>query len=286
MEEKVVITCDSALDLTPELAKDYNIKILPMVVKMGSDEFLDIEEASPDDILDYHDRTGELAVTSAPSVQHAFRFFTKFVHMGYTVIHFCLSSGLSSSYDNAASAAESFEKVTVIDSKTASVAGGLLVITAAEMLRKGKSSEEIIQKCNDMTKRLQEPFLIDEMEFLYKGGRASALSAFAAGILKIKPSLYVYQNDGTLKVGKKYMGKFDSSAPKFIHDSLSDSKSIDRAHFMIGHTGLSPDFLEDCKTAVQQLADVEQIHIVRAGSTITSHLGERALILAWATKEL
>ncbi len=279
-----MITCDSALDLSPELIKEYNIKVLPMIVKMNGEEFLDIEEASPDDILEYHDQTGDLAVTSAPSMQQAFRFFTRFVHMGYTVIHFSLSSGMSAAYANAVAAAESFERVTVIDSKTASVAGGLMVLTAAEMLREGKTSEQIIQESKALVSKMQEPFLIDEMEFLYKGGRASALSTFMAGIFGIKPSLYVQTSDGTIQVGKKYRGKFDGSAPKFIRDNIEGNKNINKRRLIIGHTGLSSSFLENCKTEIQQLTDIDELLIIRAGSTITSHLGKSALILAWISK--
>ena len=284
MEEKIIITCDSSLDLSPDLIKEYNIKILPVIIKMSGDEYLDIEEASPDDILSFHDRTGELAVTAAPSMQQTFQFFTRLVHMGYTVIHFCLSSGLSSTYENAAAAAETFKKVNVIDSKTASVAGGLLVIRAAEMLREGRSSEQIIQESKNMIQKTQEPFLIDSLEFLYKGGRISALSNFAAGIFNIKPSLYVQTSDGTLQAGKRYRGKFENTVPKFIQESLADAKNIEKKHLMIGHTGLSESFLQDCKTEIEKITDIEKIHIIRAGCTITAHLGKTALILAWLNK--
>lgn len=284
MEEKILITCDSALDLSPELIKEYNIKVLPLNVKLGSDEYLDIEEASPDDILDYNERTGDLATTVAPTMQQTFRFFTRFVHMGYTVIHFSLSSGLSSAYANASAAAESFQKVTVIDSKTGSVAGGLLVMAAAEMLQEGKSAEEIIKESKSIVERLQEPFLLDDIQTLYKGGRISAFSSFMAGLLKVKPSLYVQNSDGTLQGGKKYNGKFESVTPKFIRDSIGNSRNMNKKHLIIGHTGLKADFLEECKSEIQELADFEQIHIVRAGCTITSHLGKNALILAWYAK--
>ncbi|MBE6877276.1 MAG: DegV family protein [Ruminococcus sp.] len=284
MEEKIIITCDSSIDLSPELVKEYNIKILPVNVRMDDKEYLDIEEITPDDILAYHDNSEDLATTAAPSIQQAFRFFTRFVHMGYTVIHFALSSGLSSAYSNAIAAAESFQKVTVIDSKTASVAGGLLVIVAAEMLQEGKSSKEIIQESRSIVERLQEPFLLDDIQILYKGGRISALSSFIGGLLKVKPSLYVQNSDGTLHGGKQYKGKFENAAPKFIHDSVGAGGNMNKKHLMIGHTGLSDAFLEDCKNQIQQLTNFEQIHIIRAGSTITSHLGRNALILAWYTK--
>lgn len=284
MEEKIIISCDSAMDLSPELIKEYNIKVLPIIVKMGSEEYLDIEEVTPDDILDFNEKTEDIASTVDPSMQQAFRFFTRFVHMGYTVIHFTLSSGLSTGYANAVAAAESFERVHVIDSKTACVAGGLLVMMAAEMLREGKTAEQIIQESKELIPKLQEPFLVDDIQTLYKGGRISALSSFVAGMLKVKPSLYVDNTDGMLKAGKRYMGKFESVVPKFIHDNVGNSKGINKKRLMIGHTGLSSSLLENCKTEIQQLTDIDEIYIIRAGSTITCHLGKNALVLAWVSK--
>ncbi len=282
-----MITCDSALDLSPDLVKEYNIRVLPMIVRMGSSEYLDIEEATPDDILAYHDKTDDLAVTMPPTVEQTARFFTRLVHMGYTVIHFSLSSTLSKAYENAVTAAGTFpKKVTVIDSKTASVAGGLVLIAAAEMLRAGKSSLEIIQESKSIISRLRGPFLLDDMEFLYKGGRASTVSTVLAGLFNIKPSLYIDPTDGIMKAGKRFRGKFQNCTPKFIQEYVTEAAdSMDKNHFMIGHTGLEHGFLQDCKTEIERISGCKNIHIVRAGCTITSHLGKNVLVLCWYTKK-
>ena len=149
------------------------------------------------------------------------------------------------------------------------------------MLREGKTSEQIIQETKELIPKLKEPFLVDDIQTLYKGGRISALSSFVAGMFKVKPSLYVDNTDGTLQAGKRYMGKFESVVPKFIRDSIEGNKSINKKRLIIGHTGLSSSFLENCKTEIQQLTDIDELLIIRAGSTITCHLGKNALILAW-----
>lgn len=284
MEEKILITCDSALDIDEELARKYNIKILPIVIVMDGEELLDVEDVKAQDILDYHDKTGKLAVTSPPSVPQTFRFFTRFIHMGYTVIHLSMSSGMSVAYQNAVDASQTFERVHVIDTKMASVGGAMLAIRASEMLQNGASSQEIIQEIESMISRIRIPFLIDEMEFLYKGGRASALSTFMAGLLKIKPSLYIDNSNGTLIVNKKYMGKFDAAALKFLNENIQNGKNIDKKHFILAHTGCSEDFLDACVTEIDKLVDFQKIHVIRAGSTITSHLGKNCIILCWLNK--
>lgn len=281
MEEKILITCDSALDIDGALAKEYNIKILPIIIHMGEDVLLDVEDVQAQDILDYHDKTGELASTSAPTMPQAFHFFTRYVHMGYTVIHLSMSSGMSPAYHNAVNASETFERVHVIDTKEASVGGAMLAIKASEMLANGASSKEIIEEIKAMIPRIRIPFLIDEMEFLYKGGRASALSAFMAGIFKIRPSLYIDSSNGTLVVDKKYRGKFDASVVKFLNEHIGSGENMDKKHFILAHTGCSEEFLDSCVTEIERLVKFQKIHVIRAGSTITSHLGKNCIILCW-----
>lgn len=282
--EKILITCDSALDVDEELAKKYNIRILPIVIQMNGEELFDVEDVQAQEILDYYDKTGNLAVTSPPSVPQTFRFFTRFVHMGYTVIHLSMSSGMSEAYQNAVDASQTFERVHVIDTKMASVGGAMLAIHASEMLQNGASSQEIIQAINGMIPRIQIPFLIDEMEFLYKGGRASTLSTLMAGLFKIKPSLAIDNTTGTLVVNKKYMGKFDAASLKFLNENIQNGKNIDKKHLILAHTGCSQDFLDACVTEIDKLADFQEIHVIRAGSTITSHLGKNCIILCWLNK--
>ncbi|MDE5885142.1 MAG: DegV family protein [Oscillospiraceae bacterium] len=282
--EKILITCDSALDVDEDLAKKYNIRILPIVITMNDEELFDVEDVKAQDILDYHDKTGELAVTSPPTVPQTFRFFTRFVHMGYTVIHLSMSSGMSPAYQNAMDASQTFGRVHVIDTKEASVGGAMLAIHAAEMRQNGASSQEIIQAIKSMIPRICIPFLIDEMEFLYQGGRASGLSAFMAGLLKIKPSLYIDSSNGTLVVNKKYMGKFDAAALKFLNENIKNGENMEKKHFILAHTGCSQDFLDACVTEIDKLVHFQEIHVIRAGSTITSHLGKNCIILCWLNK--
>jgi len=281
MEEKIIITCDSGIDMSEKLLKKYNIRLLPLVIHMGNEEYLDFEEAKPDDILKFHDDTGQLASTSAPTVEHSFRFFTRLVHMGYTVIHFSMSSGMSSAYDNAKTAAETFERVHVIDTLTASAGGTLLVIAAAEMLEEGKSSEEIIKKCKELIPLVEVPFMVHDMEFLYKGGRASFLANFLANIFNLKPSLYI-DKDGRIVAGKKYSGKFEAIVPKMINDYFGNSSVINKKRLIIAHTGLSDEFLQSCKNEVSKHVEFKEIEILHAGCTITSHLGGGALVFSWA----
>lgn len=91
---------------------------------------------------------------------------------------------------------------------------------AAEMAAEGKRAEEIYQECLDMTARVEASFVIDSLDYLYKGGRCSGLAAFGANVLKLKPSIVV--KDGIMTPEKKYRGAFDNVILRYVQDLLLD----------------------------------------------------------------
>ena len=120
------------------------------------------------------------------------------------MVMFTISSTMSSTYNNARLAALDFEDVYAVDTCNLSTGGGLLVLHAAEMAAAGKSAAEIAEECRAMTDKVDASFVIDNLEFLHKGGRCSALAALGANLLQLKPCISV--NGGKMGVGKKYRG--------------------------------------------------------------------------------
>ena len=111
MNSDIVITSDSTTDLSPELKERYGIEICPLGVTLGGKTYIDGVDITPDDIYAHHDKTGELPKTSATNVGESLDFFRKFTESGKTVIHFTISSEMSSTYANACLAAEELENV-------------------------------------------------------------------------------------------------------------------------------------------------------------------------------
>ena len=142
----IVITSDSTSDLSIELKERYNINVLPLGVTLGDKAYKDGVDITPDDIYAHHAKTGELPKTTAANVDECINFFKKFTDEGKTVIHFSISSTMSSTYNNGRLAAMEFDNVYVIDSKNLSTGEGLLVIAAAEMADEGLEAKEIVAK--------------------------------------------------------------------------------------------------------------------------------------------
>lgn len=275
MNKKVLIASDSTTDLGGELIAEYGIKILPLGVTLGETQYTDGVDINPDFIYESYERTGELPKTSAINLSQALAFFQKYTDEGYAVVFFTISSEMSSTYQNVRLAATEFEDVYVVDTKNLSTGGGLLVLRACEMAREGKSAEEIVSVCEELRSRVDASFVIDSLEFLHKGGRCSALAAFGANLLGLKPCIVV--RDGKMGVSKKYRGRFADVLKKYVADQLGDGSSAELDHVFVTHAGCDAEIVEACVSQVKELAPFRAVHITRAGCTVSSHCGRNTL---------
>ena len=271
----IVITSDSTSDLSSELRQRYNINILPLGVTLGGKVYKDGVDITPDDIYAHHDKTGELPKTTAANVDEFYNFFKKFADEGKTVIHFDISSGMSSTFNNARIAAEEFENIYVIDSANLSTGIGLLVIAAAEMVNEGLEAEEIVAKINDMVPKVDASFVIDNLEYLYKGGRCSALAAFGANMLKLKPCIEV--KNGAMGVSKKYRGRYADVLKTYVSERLGDGSDIDNSRVFVTHAGCDEEVVKQVVEQVKESGIFKEVFLTRAGCTVSSHCGANTL---------
>ncbi len=275
MNNNIIITSDSTSDLTKELRERYNISILPLGVTLGDKTFFDGVDINPDDIYAHHTKTGELPKTTAANVGDCIDFFKPFAEAGKTIIHFSLSSEFSSTYNNACLAASEFENVYVIDSRNLSTGGGLLVIAAAEMAKQGLEASAIVENINALIPCVDASFVIDNLEYLHKGGRCSALAMLGANVLKLKPCIEV--KNGKMGVGKKYRGKYSAVLKEYVAERLANIEDIDLDRVFVTHAGVDMDIVNAVVEQVKATAPFKEVFLSRAGCTISSHCGADTL---------
>ncbi len=271
----IVITSDSTSDLSPELRERYNITILPLGVTLGDKAYRDGVDITPDDIYAHHAKTGILPKTTAANVDECINFFKSFVEEGKTVIHFSISSTMSSTFNNARLAAMELENVYVIDSANLSTGEGLLVIAAAEMANSGMEAEEIVSRLEEIKPCVDASFVIDSLEYLHKGGRCSALAMLGANLLKLKPCIEV--KNGVMGVGKKYRGKYADVLKAYVEEHIGDASDIDLDRVFVTHAGCDPEIVNSVVEQVKALAPFKEVFLTRAGCTISSHCGANTL---------
>ena len=284
MSKGIVISSDSTCDLSQELIDRYQIKIIPMGVSLGDNLYRDGFDITPDDIYAHHAQTGQLPKTSAINMAESSEYFAELTKDGSAVIHFTISSSLSATYNNARVAAEDFEDVHVVDSKNLSTGNGLLVIAAAEMAKQGLEAKEIAEKVRELADCVDASFIVDNLEYLAKGGRCSAVAAFGANLLQLKPCINV--KNGAMGVGKKYRGKFEKVLIGYVAERLADKDDIDLDRVFVTHAGCDPQVVESVVTAVKNTLPFKEVFVTRAGCTISSHCGANTLGVLFVRKTL
>ena len=275
MEKKIVIVADSTCDLSAELIERYHVRIVPLKVHLGESEYVDGVDIDPDMIYRHYEEKRQLPKTAAPNITDFQDAFAACVAEGAGVVTFTISAEMSSTFNSARIAAADFEDVHVVDTRNLSTGGGLLVIAAAEMAEAGKSAAEIAEACRALTPLVDASFIVDDLEFLHKGGRCSAVAAFGANLLQLKPCIGV--SGGKMGVGKKYRGKFGAVLVKYIADRIADGANVVTDHVFVTHAGCDDAIIQACVAQVKNLLPTCEVHITRAGCTISSHCGRNTL---------
>lgn len=283
MSKKVVICSDSTTDLNAELIAKYDIKTVRLIVNLGGKSYTDGLDIDPDMIYRHYEAHGELPKTAAPNIADFCSFFEEQTANGCAVVLFTISGEMSSTYNNARLAAANYPDVYVVDTRNLSTGGGLLVLAAAQMAMKGMSAAEIARESAALIDCVDASFVIDNLEFLHKGGRCSAVAALAAGVLQLKPCITV--RGGKMGVAKKYRGKFARVLPMYIADRIGDAADIDLSHVFVTHAGCDEAIVAECVAQVKAAAPWGEVHVTRAGCTVSSHCGRNTLGVLFLRKK-
>ena len=272
---RIRITGDSTIDLSKEIIEKYDIKIQSLYVNLGEDSYKDGVSITPEDIYAYVDKTGTLPKSAAPSVGDYVDFFEEVKKDAEAVIHFSIGSSLSSSHNNARLAATEFDNVYVIDTENLSTGSALLVLEACEMAQSGMEAEKIVEEIKALVPKVDASFIVNQLDYLAKGGRCSGLVALGANVLKLRPTLIV--KDGKIEVGKKYRGPYDTCVKQYVEDRLADIDSVRKHRIFVTNTACDESTVDVAWKTVESSADFEEILHTVAGSTITTHCGPKTL---------
>lgn len=270
---KIAISAESTIDLPKELLEKYDIHTLPYTIILGDKEYFD-GEIKPEDIFKFYEETKTLPKTSAINTTQYQEYFNTLLKEYDGVIHFCLSSEISSACKNAMEAAEKFKNVYVVDTKSLSTGIALQAIYASNLVKKGIGLEEIYEKAMKRVPYVQASFVLKKLELLYKGGRCSALSYFGANLLQIRPQIIL--KDGKMGPHKKYRGNMEKVVKSYCEDTLAEFNNPDLSIGFVTYTTASDEMVKIAKDSLINRG-FKTIYCTKAGATISSHCGENTL---------
>ena len=281
---RTIISTDSPADVPAEIRERYDIRVIPLHIILDDDCFEDGVNIQPDDLYAFYKKTGRLPKTSAVSVAEYTDFFKELTQDGSSVVHISFSSALSATHQNARLAAEDFDNVYIVDSKSLSTGIALLAIKAAQLAQDGLDAKTIAHEMEYKREKVVTTFILDKLEFLYKGGRCSGVAMLGANVLGIKPSIVMV--DGKLQVGKKYRGKLENCQMQYVRDLLEQYAGridTDRA-FLSRTAGVSDEQMKALQKEIHKTLKFKEYIVATVGCTITSHCGERTFTFEFMLK--
>lgn len=271
--KKIAISLDSACDLSKELIEKYDFKIIPFGVNLGDKFFYD-GEISPEEIFEYADNNKTLPKTNAVNEESFKEHFAKILNDYDAIIHFDISSDMSSAYQNAVNASKNFKNVYVVDSRTLSTAISLEAIYAKKLTETMDDPAKIVELVKKRIPAVQTSFIIERLDYLYKGGRCSGLALLGANLLKIRPEIEVL--NGNMKNTEKFRGKMADCVTKYCRATLEKYNHPDKSVIFITHSVADKELVDAAKAVVSEYG-FENVYETTAGCTVSSHCGKNTL---------
>jgi DegV family protein with EDD domain len=265
----VSIITDSTSDLGSDLAARRQIRVIPLYVYANNHLYRDGVDITMQELFHSVEATGRLPKTSAPPVAD---FMERFDQPGESV-YIGLSSQLSATVQNALLAKQNCApgKVHVVDSLNLSTGIGLLALKAADWRDEGLPAAEISQRVSALVPKVRTAFVIETLDYLYKGGRCSAVQNLMGSLLHIRPVIAV-RPDGTLGVKGRTRGTRQKALQFMLDDFRENLEQINLERVFITHTSPQADAEYLCAELLK-IAPIQQVHITNASSVVSSHCG-------------
>ena len=279
---KIKILSDSTCDLSAQLLQEHDITLIPLTVIKDGKEYKDGVTITPAEIFAHVAAGGDLCSTSANSVGEYADVFEKYAADYDGVLHINIGSGFSSCYQNACIAASDFDNVKVVDSMNLSTGQGLVVLEAVKLAKECTSLEELHEKVQAFTAKVEASFLVDKLTYLAKGGRCSAAAALGANLLNLKPCIEV--RDGKMIVVKKYRGNYSKCLANYVKERLAERDDLTRETLFVTKTSVTDEEYAAVMEAVEENGHFAHTYETTAGCTVSCHCGPGTLGVLFVRK--
>ena len=258
--QKIALIVDSACDLSLEVLKEQNIRLLPLRISYSHGEYKDKIDISADEI--YGNLEKEVPKTSLPSAEDLEKILVDLENEGYTyVIAVTISSGLSGTFNSIRLALEDHPNLKhhVFDTKILAMPEGIVALEVANLIKEGKSFEEIVSELPTIRKNIIGYFTVNTLEYLKKGGRIGRVAGTIGDMLNLKPIVTV-DEEGIYYTVCKARGRKQSISKliSFLKDELKENKC--NVWVLHGHSE------EDCKYLYNSFKDLDNINNIETGS--------------------
>ncbi len=271
--KSIGLVTDSTCDLPSEMIKKYNIQVVPIVIQVGEESYLDQVEIKPKDFCHLLQTSNKKMLTSQPTPASFKEVYDKVIAKYESIISLHISEKLSGTIQGARVAAKSTkysDKIHIIDSKTSSAALGLLVVKAAQLIQKGLGLEEIIDRLKIAADNVKIFISIPTLKYLMRSGRLNKTKGFLGTLLNLKPIMTV-NSDGYIIEAAKVIGQ-KKVANKTLDLAIKFAKSVKNPRFGIAHVA-APELAQWYCHKIRIVFNPSEVIITEASPALSVHIG-------------
>ncbi len=274
---KYTIVADSCCDLTEELKKEWDVKLVPLTLTLGDESYTDDENLDLPDFMKRMRACKDRVGSAAPSPGHYAEAFGK-----DDVFAVTLSSSLSGSYASATAGKEMAEeagaKVHIFDSRSAAAAEVLLVLKLRKLIREGLEKSEIIQRIENFIKEMRTFFVLDNIDNLLKNGRLNRITATIISTLHIRPIMGA-DGDGNISLFSHVQG-WKQVVRKLADTIQNDGRSTEGQSLVITHC-YNPELAEQLRAEVERRYAFSEILVLPTRGLSSLYANEKGVIMAF-----
>jgi len=272
---KIALVTDSTAYLPSEWARQHGVHIVPLYVHFGERTFRDGVDLDTDTFYRLLESAPALPTTSQPSAGNFLQLYRRLSREADSIISIHISSGISGTVTSALTARQALlsemqdpPQIYVVDSRITSCGLALLVSAATQAIAEGQTAAQVAQTIESLASRLFTVFVVDTLEYLFKGGRIGGAAALVGSILKIKPILYfrdgridVLEKARTARRAKQRMLEIvaERAEGRPIHAAIVHAQALGEAqrirHYLANHF--------DCR----------ELFVVEFSPSIATHIG-------------
>lgn len=277
----IKLVTDSSCDLPPEVARDYDIEVVPLSVTFeDGSTFTEGVDITPEGFWERLEGSRELPKTSRPSPEAFAGVFREALSRYSSIIYMGLSSALSGTFESATLAARnvSGENIHLIDSLTGSLGLGALALKAGEIVRSGLELQPAAEMITRYRDSMSTFFTMDSLENLIKGGRLGRLPGFVGSLLDIKP-IGKASPAGRIEILEKVRGR-KKSLKRLV--DLIEETGTGLQERIVGISHLAcPEEALSLKEAIEERFRPQKVILGKIGTTMGTYAGKGGIILSF-----
>ena len=267
------LVTDSTCDLPPEIIKKYNIQVVPIVIQVGKKSYLDQVEIKPKDFIHILETSNEKLSTSQPPPAFFTEAYNKIALKYESIISLHISEQLSGTIQGARIGCKDMKysnKIHIVDSKTSSVALGLLVAEAAQLIQKRFSLEEIINRIKIAADNVKIFISIPTLKYLMRSGRLNKTKGLLGTLFNLKPILTI-NSDGNIVEAAKVVGQ-KRVIYKTVDLAIQFAKRVKNPRFAIAHVA-APELAQWYSDKIRTIFNSSKVMIAEASPALSVHIG-------------